>query len=128
MHKHGNTSKEQRAADWLAAQQGKRLNMIPVPDVTNLDVAFGNIKHLPAMKDIPEEYQSWNHPAHEAATSLFFRGGKLSDFGYTPREGVNAGKATAALQAILCSFEPRHEHKTAGAAYLIDQWFEKKNG
>lgn len=124
MHKHGNTTKEQRAAAWLASQNGSN-PMIPVPtNLTALDRAFGNIKHLPPMKDIPEEYHNWHHPAHIAATKLFFGGGKLADLGYTPREGVNVGQASVALGAILASFEPKHEHKTAGVAYLIDQWFQ----
>ena len=29
-----------------------------------------------------------------------------------------------AIAAILASFEPKHEHKEAGAAYLLSQWFE----
>ena len=97
-----------------------------VPEVSLLDVTMGNIKHLPRWDSIPEEFQDNRHPLCKVMQSLFFEGGRMSDHGYFPKEGVDAGKATAALGAILSSFEPKHEHKIAGAAYLASQWFEKR--
>jgi hypothetical protein len=38
-------------------------------------------------------------------------------------EGVDAAQAIGHLKAIQCSFEPKHEHKSAGVAYLMSLWF-----
>lgn len=96
-----------------------------VPDVPDLAVAFGDTSHLPAMEDLPEEFQREQHPACRVARKLFFHGGTLREHGYVPRENINAGKATRAIGAVLSSFEPKHEHKIAGAGYMIDLWFER---
>jgi hypothetical protein len=38
---------------------------------------------------------------------------------------VDTNKALAHIQCIMMSFEPKHEHKTAGVAFLLDEWFSK---
>ena len=97
-----------------------------VPDLDGLDVACGNIKHLPKWDSIPEEFRAhWQHPLARVMESLFFRGGSMAEHGYVPRPGIDAGKATRAIGAILVSFQPKHEHKIAGAAYLASMWFEE---
>lgn len=101
----------------------ENITRITVPDLCRADVAFGNADHLPAKEIIPEAYWNDRHPASHACQMLFFKGGKLSDYGYQPREGVNLGKATMAIGAILSSFAPKHEHKIAGCGFLLDQWF-----
>lgn len=98
--------------------------MIPVPPISGLDLAFGNINHLPKFDDLPEEFQRERSPFCKIAQTLFFKGGRLSDHGMRPKEGVNAGDATAAISAILVSFKPNHEHKIAGTGFLISEWFE----
>lgn len=98
--------------------------MREVPTLTGMDVAFGNISHMPTEKEIPKEYMKYPGPKScRVAAELFYKGGKLSDHGYKPREGVQAGKATAAIGAILSSFDPSHEMKMAAAGFLIDEWF-----
>lgn len=97
--------------------------MIPVPEVTQVDLAFGNTKHLPAMKDIPEEFRrgstKWNH-----ITSRWFFSGLPKETEFKPKPGVDANKALRAVGAILVSFEPKHEHKDAGVSFLLSEWFE----
>ena len=35
--------------------------MLPVPDLAAVDVAFGNIKHMPKREALPEEFQrNWS--------------------------------------------------------------------
>lgn len=74
--------------------------MIPIPEMSDPQVVFGCIGHLPKYEDVPD----------------------LSRL--KPRDGVDRDMALRALQACLCSFEPKHEHKLAGAAMLLEEWFE----
>jgi len=78
---------------------------------------------MPAMKDIPEKYRYGNTPANGFVAKWFFSG--LKNPRFYPREGVNAQKAFNHLQCILGSFQPKHEHKDAAVAFLLDEWFEK---
>lgn len=98
----------------------------PVPDVTGLDLAFGNIKHMPRYETVPDEFKVWRgNPYVDLVSKWFFDGLKRDDIArLVPRPGVEKGRALAAIRAIICSFEPQHEHKEAGAAYLLSCWFE----
>lgn len=96
-----------------------------IPDLARVDVVFGDIRHLPPMKDIPDRFRQHRDPYVEFV-SLWFFGGRTEDDmkRLTERPGVERGKALAAIAAILRSFEPKHEHKEAGAAFLLHEWFE----
>lgn len=101
--------------------------MIPVPQVKDLDMAFGNISHLPKMKDIPDQFKmSFNTKHNKFISSWFFFG--LTDEQVKklkPKEGVDSTVALKAIASIMRSFEPQHEHKEAGCAYLLSEWFEE---
>lgn len=101
---------------------------IPVPDLNRIDVVCGNIGHLPAWDDIPEEFRKRWHQGNaycDFISQWFYSGLGPEDLArLTPREGVDRTKALAAVKAIIGSFEPQHEHKTAGAGYLLSEWFE----
>ena len=100
----------------------------PIPEFDRIDIAFGNAKHLPPYDDIPEEFKRRSHPCAEFVSRWFFRGLTDSDLArLTPRDGVDRDKAMRAIGAALRSFEPKHEHKEAGCAYLLDQWFELRS-
>ena len=100
--------------------------MLAVPEVTPLDAAFGGgaMKILPPYKDIPDEFKDWNSRNKwvQVVTDWFFRG--LKNCKWTPKPGVDTKKALAAVQCCIGSFEPSHEHKEAGCAYLLSQWFD----
>ena len=101
--------------------------MIPVPDINQLDMAFGNIKHIPKWEDIPEQYRNMNGLTKwdKFISNWFFKGLSLDDIkALKPKQGVDKDKALMAIRSILASFEPKHEHKEAGAAYLMSEWFE----
>lgn len=51
---------------------------------------------------------------------LFFLGGKLPK----TKDGIDPAKAKRHLMAVLGSFEPKHEHKEAGAGWLMSMWYE----
>lgn len=95
--------------------------MTQIPELTDIQVAMGHIGHLPKYDSLPEEFQREQHPACLFVINWFHMGADLSQL--TPREGVDQSKALRALAAVLRSWEPKHEHKIAGAGYLLDQWF-----
>ena len=95
--------------------------------VTKLDMAFGGIALdlMPKMKDIPKEFKQHDNPFVEWQQKWFFEGLKKNDIlKIKPKAGINVGEALAHLRVIQGSFEPQHEHKEAGAAYLASLWFE----
>jgi hypothetical protein len=91
-------------------------------EVSEVDLAFGgNISDLmPEHNEIPKGYEgeefwkSWQ-------SEWFFEGLKHWP---KPKEGIDRNVALAHLKAIQVSFEPKHEHKEAGVAWLASLWFE----
>lgn len=94
--------------------------MIPIPTVTDLDLAFGNIDHLP--KEVPEEFYNGKTKWNDLFRKWFFSGIDINCI--KPKEGVDVLLAVRVLQAIMRSYAPPHEHKEAGVAYLMSEWFE----
>ena len=78
---------------------------------------------LPPIDEVPGEFHGGNEWT-ELVDQLFFRGGTLPEF----REGIDPGKAVSQIRACLGSFEPEHEHKTAGVAYLLSLWCKSAKG
>lgn len=108
--------------------------MLAIPEMNRADIAFGNVKHMPKYEKLPEEFQDWHYNPHCKAVSKWFYSGakpftggiQLGDDTYMAKPGVDAGKALAAIRAVLGSFEPKHEHKIAACGYMLSEWFEKK--
>ena len=98
------------------------MKYVPV-EVTGLDMAFGGkaMKILPAYKDIPDEFKRGKHPARDFASNWFFKG--LSEKPKA-KPGIDVNLALSNLKACLVDFEPKHEHKVDGVAYLASLWFE----
>jgi hypothetical protein len=96
--------------------------MIEIPEVTDLDIAFGNVEHLPKWDAIPEEFKRGNTKWNRLFNQCFFCGAKGLQL--VPKEGVDAKKALRVIRACMGSFEPKHEHKEAGVAYLFSLWFD----
>lgn len=107
--------------------------MLNVPEMTAADVAFGNIKHMPKYETLPADFKRHNGNEYtRAISSWFFNGAEKAPNGiilngdtFTAKPGVDAGKALAAIRAVLGSFEPKHEHKEAACAFMLSEWFEK---
>jgi hypothetical protein len=101
--------------------------MFPInTEITQVDVIFpARVSHLmPAWSDIPEDYKNGRKPSCDIFSRWFFSGlPKGTQF--IPREGVDVTKALAHLKCILGSFEPKHEHKEASVAFLLDEWFSE---
>lgn len=80
---------------------------------------------LPEMEDIPEEFKGHNAtPWHKIQSRWFFSGLPENSKWY-PKEGIDPELAVRHLSACQRSFEPQHEHKEAGVAYLMSLWFER---
>jgi hypothetical protein len=97
----------------------------PPPDVTRLDLAFGNIDHLPPWEAIPDDFRRDRTPWNRQVGTWFFSGADKEWVArITPKAGIDKQAALAAVQAVLRSWAPKHEHKEAGAAYLLSLWFD----
>lgn len=107
--------------------------LLPIPEMTGADVAFGNIKHLPRYHDLPEDFR--RHDGNDfcrAISTWFFRGAEVHPNGieiggvkFTAKAGIDPNKALAAIRVCMVSWEPKHEHKEAGCAYMLSQWFDR---
>lgn len=104
--------------------------MMKIPELDDLDVAFGKANHMPKYDSLPVEFQRQTHPACEAVSTWFFAGAAsvegaivIDGTKWTPREGVDFMKALRAIRALLRSWEPKHEHKIAGCGFMLNEWF-----
>jgi len=80
---------------------------------------------LPPYSQIPEEYKDYGNKWSKFVSGWFFNGlGK--DCMPRAKDGVDASLAILNIQACLADWQPKHEHKIAGAAYLASQWFEQQ--
>lgn len=90
--------------------------------VSDLDAAFppdvsGTL--LPDFKSLPDEFMKWHtNPWCDTVEQLFFNGGDMPPL----KDGISKAMAVRHLSTVLRSFEPQHEHKIAGAGYLLSLW------
>lgn len=88
-----------------------------------ISATFGaELSDYPSWDDIPNEYTERRHPTVDIVRSLFFSGGKLADHGKALSPHVSADEFYSTLNALLRSFEPKHEVKEATVAMLIDAY------
>ncbi len=81
---------------------------------------------LPPMKDIPKKFHNMSNKWVRIVSRWFFSGlPKGTEF--IPKPGVDKEKALRMLKTCLGSFEPKHEHKEAGVAYMLSEFFEDVN-
>jgi hypothetical protein len=102
--------------------------MRPVP-VSDIDLAFatdviGTL--LPKWESIPPAYKDKNHPTDmNRLVSKWFFEGLSGAVEFRLRDGIEKRAALRHLATCLGSFEPSHEHKDAGCAYLCALWFDE---
>jgi hypothetical protein len=96
--------------------------LLPVPKFTTLDAAFGaRGEHYCSRKEGSELERKFRKEA-QVADKLFFNGGKLEDYGFAIKEGINKAAVYTALSALLKSFEPSHEAKIGTVARYLNSW------
>lgn len=100
----------------------------PTP-ATLIEIAFPahGISRLPPYSQIPSEYKRDGPSAVSFVNDLFYHGFQGAHT-CVPRDGIVAGEALSHIAAIVGSYEPKHEHKIAGAAYLVALWLESFTG
>ena len=98
--------------------------MFEVQKVTPIDIAFGAkaMELMPKYDDIPKEYKHGDTKWNKLFNDWFFIG--LLSLSLTTKPSIDKVEALAHLQTIMGSFEPPHEHKEAGIAFLMSEWFE----
>ena len=101
------------------ATEMKGLTFFPVPEFTDVELAFGaraeryfNRYDLP---EVPEEFK-------RQAMQLFYNGGHLPEFD----QRVDPKLAFRATRALLSSWEPSHEAKEATVGYAFWVWSNLK--
>lgn len=104
--------------------------MLEIKEVSDVTLAFpANVIRdglLPAWDDIPERFKTLDRDGWiDLFVALFYEGGKAGhDLWLHPNPGVDGAKAFRQIRACLGSYEPRHEHKTAGVTFMLSEWFE----
>lgn len=98
--------------------------MLKPKKVTDADIVFGGkaMTLLPPYANIPDEFKRGTSRWNRVVRDWFFKG--LSNCQWIPKEGVDTTRALRHIKAIMGSFEPKHEHKEAGCAYLLSEFFE----
>jgi hypothetical protein len=81
---------------------------------------------LPPEKELPEEFQNFGRAPFVDFVDKWFFGtvGQGRFLAIKPKPGVDHVKALTHLQTCLKSYQPSHEHKIGGVAYLMSLWFE----
>lgn len=117
--------------------------MLDIPELSDADIAFGSINHLPKRESLPDDFQSnWSsdrQPFCRAMRMWFYQGATSTSNGividgvtFKAKPGVDAKKALRAIKAALGSYEPQHEHKIGACGFLLSEWFDmeqpKANG
>ena len=104
--------------------------------LSNMDVGFGPDRNaggidsvLPKWSEIPEEFKALGGSGSGGARKyvkmcddMFFKSLEVTKC--VMKDGIERKDAQRHVRCILHSFEPQHEHKIAGAAYLMSKWFE----
>lgn len=100
------------------------LPAFPVPDFKDVDVAFGAREGAYLTREELGDWYSMNlrTPYHEAVSGLFFKGGKLADYGLTIKKDLDAAKVMGAIRALLGSWAPKHEIKHCTVAVALANW------
>jgi hypothetical protein len=93
-----------------------------IPTISDLDVAFGTTKGLPAYNSIPDEFKSGRTKWNDLFSAWFFGG--LKSLKIAAKQDIDKSAALKHIRALMKSFDPKHEHKEAGVAYLMSQYFD----
>ncbi len=92
-----------------------------IDSITQLDFAFSTDRFLPPEDKIPQEF--WSGNAYVRLTEAMMYGEPMPPGEVTFNEGFRPdGPALQrCIMAHLRSFNPKHEHKIAGVAYMISK-------
>jgi len=77
---------------------------------------------LPKMNDIPDEFDNHCNKWHRVVTTWFFNG-IIKDH-LKVKSGIDKNKAFRHISYVINDWGLKHEHKLAGAAFLMSLWFD----
>ena len=96
----------------------------PVGDASYAFPAFVVGVYLPSVDDIPDRFHDRRDPWVELVGHWFFNG-VPEDAAFYPKPGIDSKLAFRHVDACMRSYQPKHQHKEAGCAYLLATFFEK---
>ena len=95
--------------------------MIP-KEVTDAEIAFGGkaMELMPSYEKLQKEDidLKWK----KLFSDWFYN--RLAKLEIEQKEGIDKSKALRHIKCVMGSFEPKHEHKELGVAYLMSQFFK----
>ena len=95
-----------------------------IPEVSQVDLAFGNTKLMPKWEEIPKDFKHGKTKWNELFSIWFYRG--LEGITLDKIDGLTNEEATKVVRYIrsfMVSFQPKHEHKEAAVAYILSLYF-----
>lgn len=104
----------------------------PAKPLTGIDVAFstasGHLHKGGAYLSYHEgQCKLVDRKWKDIASSLFFKGGRIEDFGFRLREDAPA-QARVVVRQLMASWDPKHEEKEATVGFVISKWWEPEDG
>jgi len=97
--------------------------MLAVPKISDADVVFPANPPIPKEEDIPKQFWDYENIFNQTASDLFNSGKTTTSMTLKSELGEDFEDIRRALRACLGSFGPSHEHKLAGVAYMLSEWF-----
>ena len=94
---------------------------------SDLDYAFPAVvigRFIPCWDDLPAPFRNRSSGFEELATHVAFNAVSFRDG--VLRDGIDAHMANRQISIVARSFEPKHEHKEAGLAYLLSLWLRQE--
>lgn len=105
------------------------LTQVDIDSITDVEVAFATTKCLPAEEEIPEAFRGayradYDSNVYVKLVDALFCGSKVPEGALTFNEGFDSSpegtkKLYRFTMAHLRSFEPNHQHKISGIAYML---------
>lgn len=90
-----------------------------INSITDVEMAFGTERLLPAEAEIPDEFSSENGNQYTEVVNCIFYKRQLPNYEIVFKDGFEPKALYRAVGAHLASWGPKHEHKISGVAYLI---------
>ena len=79
---------------------------------------------LPKYSLVPDEFKRTSNKYADVISTWFFNG-LNPETQFIPKKGIDTDKALRHIGTIMSSWNPKHEHKEAGCAFLLYLWFDE---
>jgi hypothetical protein len=77
---------------------------------------------IPEFDNIPDDFEKRGNKWHKAVLTWFFAG--INKEKFSEKAGIDKEKAISHLSVLIGDWTLKHNHKIAGAAFLMSLWFE----